>query len=792
MYITWKKVSVLLMALLLIVISIPAMVFAESPDAAAMEIVVPNTPIKGMIQLEKKGPVLTGFMEQQDSYGNTIHTPVYTDGYLEGAEFEIRAVEDIVGKDGTVWYKAGELADTIITGKQMTCSKALPLGHYYLTEISAPAGYSFDGSRQDVVLAANDHTTPVVKVNVHAANDYMPVSVSLSKQKEVILTSSTRDGAVTSNLGIAPGDGFVFGLYNSIAIKYGDEVLPEDTLIDTGVTDSNGNLTFAGDYPHGEYYLKELYAPEGWQIDQSLHMIVISDDFKTERNEVVVALESPILNHLIQTEVLMSKTDITGSDYLPNTLIEVCSADGEVVARGNTGEDGYLPGFHVVPGEYVYREVYAPEGYELYTEEMTFTVNADGEIEGTTNVADDFSRVSVLKVDENHRPLASVEFGLYTGDGKLVMTAVSNEEGLTVFEMIPFGNYFIQEKTPLPGYLRDYTRIPVKVDGTFVNPAAPLGTIENCPSEILLQKVDQVNAELPGAEFGLYDADGRLVMTTVSDEKGLIRFTHVPIGTYTIREMKAPDGYLLNKKTVSVTIKDGYTNPEKPQAVLMDHLKKIVCKKVDTSGQPIAGVEFSLINAATGEVAETAVSDKNGVFYLTKFDFGDWIIRETAAPAGYVRMEDKLFHVGDDWKAPEPYVFTNIPNHYEFMKVDTSGMPMAGVKFHLEDAQGKVLGTLVSGKDGIVHADGLERGTYFIREIETLEGFHVTGEVIKVTVDERFKVSENLRKLVNYTEIQTGVNMAVTAVMWVGIAMVLASGVLGFLRMKKKKAGNQN
>ena len=159
---------------------------------------------------------------------------------------------------------------------------------------------------------------------------------------------------------------------------------------------------------------------------------------------------------------------------------------------------------------------------------------------------------------------------------------------------------------------------------------------------------------------------------------------------------------------------------------------------------------------------------------FSQFDYGDWIIREDAVPEGYCPMEDIRIHVSSDWKTPEPILCVNIPNHYEFIKVDSSGVPLAGVKFRLEDANHQEVCTFVSGKDGIVHVTGLQRGTYTIREIETLEGYSVTGEVIQLKVDETFTIPKEMRKLVNYTVIQTGVSLAVTGVMWAGIGLMVS------------------
>ena len=74
MHYTKHRIPILLLTLLLLILALPACVIAEGLEV--QEIAVSNTPIKGMIQLEKQGPVLTGFTEHQDAFGNMVHTPV--------------------------------------------------------------------------------------------------------------------------------------------------------------------------------------------------------------------------------------------------------------------------------------------------------------------------------------------------------------------------------------------------------------------------------------------------------------------------------------------------------------------------------------------------------------------------------------------------------------------------------------------------------------------------------------------------------------------------------------------
>lgn len=783
----------MILSLLLLIVGLPASVLGEDVKEDMQEIFVTNTPIKGKIVLEKTGMVLTGFVESQDSTGYTVYTPDYHEGYLAGAVYEVRAVEDIVGREGTQWFKADEVAATITTtadGKDE--SPLLPLGHYYITEKSAPAGYKLDENRYDVLLQAADQKTPVVVETVSVTDEFLPAKVSFSKVKQVIVTKERDKGLITSEIETVPGEGFVFGLYNHEEIKYADGSLPKGTLIAVAVTDADGKASFEGNFPHGHYTLKEISAPEGWKINTASYHIDIDRKYLNDEGICEFILSEPVVNEIIHGTPRISKVDIAGSDYLPDTLIEVKNENDEVICRAYTGEDGFVPAFPAVPGKYTYKEILAPEGYELCVTEFSFTITEDGQVDGFTSVADDYTRFYVMKVDESNKPLAGVMFGLYSEETNyLIKTAVTDEKGLAVFEKVPYGKYFIQEKEPLPGYVRDYTRVPVAVDGTFINPKEPLAVINNCPTEILMLKLTQDEKVLPGAEFGLFNEDGEQIMTAVSDENGLIRFTHVEQGRYSVRETKAPDGYLLSGKEKIVTVNEKYVNPEKPTKAFVNIPQVLPLRKTDTSGNPMAGIEFNLLNANTAEIVETATTDKDGRLTFTKFGYGDWIIREAKVPEGYCSNQDIVIHVDDNWTAPELIKVVNIPNHYEFLKTDSSGNPMKGVKFRLEDADGKDLGTYESGEDGIVRISGLKIGTYYIREIETLEGFSVSGEIIKVVLDENYVIPETMPRMVNYTVIQTGVQIAVTCVMVLGAALMLISGVVFIVRKRKVRRGQE-
>lgn len=675
----------------------------DAPDEAyTLDIEIPDEPVMGRVMVEKKGLQLVRLAEQTDAYGNIVHQPVYEEGYLAGAVFELHAAEDIVGKDGTVWFHAGDVADTITTteaGKD--ASKELPLGRYELVEVSAPEGYLLDGAPHEVELRYENDRTAMVETNVTLGNGYLSTEITLEKEKEDLEIIMDGDHVRQALVNI-PGEGFVFGLFADEELRVGDVTLTADTLVATGTTDAAGKLAFVGNFPHGAYYVKELSAPDGWTLNPAKFAVTLEPQAQSG-GVIRVSLPEPVHDELIYTRVTLTKTDITGQKTLPGATIEVRDEQGNVMYRETTDANGQIPQIPVVPGTYTFKEVYAPDGYALNEAEMRFTVDADGNVTGDTMIRDDYTRFSLRKVDESGKPLAGVMFGLKKADGMLMMTAKTDAKGMATFEKVPFGTYTLVETQALPGYLKTDTEIRLTVDGTFVNPKEPIATVTNERQKI----------------------------------RGL---------------------------------------------------------KVDTAGQALPGAAFSLINADTGEIVDVAASDEKGEFYLTGFGYGDWIIRETVVPEGFNRVEDVLIHVDEDWKAPNTLLFTDIPNHYEFIKADEDGCPMEGVRFALEDEDGNVLRELASGEDGIVRADDLKPGVYIIREIETQAGYRLTEETIRVVIDENYIAPDELFRLVNFPdeerprdEIQTGVDVPVTPMMLYGLISMALGAVLMFAEIIRRR-----
>ena len=473
-----------------------------------------------------------------------------------------------------------------------------------------------------------------------------------------------------------------------------------------------------------------------------------------------------------------------------------------LVATGATDAAGRLAFVGNFPhGAYYVKELSAPDGWTLNPAKFAVTLEPKAQSGGVIRVSlpepvhDEliYTRVTLTKTDiTGQKTLPGATIEVKGEQGKVIYRETTDANGQIPQIPVTPGTYTLKEVYAPDGYALNEAemRFTVDADGNVTGDT----TIRDDYTRFSLRKVDESGKPLAGVMFGLKKADGMLMMTAQTDAKGMATFEKVPFGTYTLVETQALPGYLKADTEIKITVDGTFVNPKEPIATVVNERQKIRSLKVDTAGQALPGAAFSLINADTGEIVDVAASDEKGEFYLTGFGYGDWIIRETVVPEGFNRVEDVLIHVDEDWKAPNALLLTDIPNHYEFVKVDEDGCPMEGVRFALEDEDGNVLRELASGENGVVHADDLKPGVYVIREIETQAGYRLTEETIRVVIDENYIALDELFRLVNFPEeerprdeIQTGVDVPVTPMMRFGAASVICGMAIFVLRAIKKR-----
>ena len=505
-----------------------------------------------------------------------------------------------------------------------------------------------------VTLAAVDKKTAVVEVKVSASNIYLPVRVTLRKQKEALKLTETENGMIHQTVEVVAGEGFVFGLYNSAVITYGnDQKLPANTLVASGITDSKGGLTFSGMFPHGEYYIKEISVPDGWLLSTEKYPVTLNSTNKAvSENVITVYMEDPILNHLIYTPVTLTKTDISGSEKLPGALIEVFDENGDTIYREYTDANGQIPNIPVVPGTYTFRETYAPNGYALNVAVKTFSVNASGKVTGDTVIRDEVNKIMLKKTTDNGEPLPGAVFGLFDENGSKIMEATSTADGDVVFSKIPFGSYTIREISAPYGYHPSQKEWKVSLDGTYVNPTRVLDIVENIPApgRIQILKIDALDKHpIAGVQFDIYavGSDGKpgdMVAWMTTNDKGAAESVDLFPGKYRVKEHENPNGYVAELWSEEITI--GMDEIVTRTVTNMPIQGKIHIFKTDSETENgLPGAVFTVTRVSglpshngenDGEIVAVITSGKDGTAETPLLTWGEYEIVETRVPDDYL------------------------------------------------------------------------------------------------------------------------------------------------------------
>ena len=641
---------------------------------------------------------------------------------LAGAVFKLKLVEG----SGTAYSTVKQMY-AISDDQGWVSFKDVPYGVYELTEVIAPEGYV--RSNDTYYVSIGDAVAEGKKI------DSVPNPWTNSRtEKEFTVEKVSADGG-------EPLNGAVFQVLDE------DNNPIEDKIITTN--GGSGKITL----PLGRYFLQETAAPEGYELNEEL----IPFEVTTNGRNTVTVKNTP------KTGLLTVKKTDNGGNPLLGAEFKIYAMGDE--ARKNpiytliTDSNGKAVKTGIPYGSYVAIESRAPEGCELDNTEHTFDIpqkNEDGTVSAdiSISVKNTKSRyaLSIEKRDINdeNKKLANTKFAVRGGG--FYAEVETDADGTVTVEVPAAGEYSITEIAPPVGYTLDPATYKVNVSGHTEAGKEVEFIAENYQTKVKLNKVDEKENRLEGAEFSIFDAEGKQVTFTNKDRvytyfedgdvtaitAGNADIVGLPVGDYILRENKAPANYVSLEDIRFRVRADLYDKALELTAENLPHEKGIAVLKESPDGTRLKGAEFALYKADNTEV-EKVTTDKAGVALFTGLNPGSYYIKETAVPEGY-KLSDKKFDFkidsngvlsGEGFAGDKLYKLTveNRPVEHGFKvkKVSTNDE-----KLVLPGAEFRILGggldkRYTTGADGLTEQITLPIGEYTLTEMKAPEGYVING-----------------------------------------------------------------
>ena len=592
-----------------------------------------NTAQKGKISVRKTGDIFTSVTTASSAYTNengemivnpTTYTPVFANGDLSGAVFQVIAVEDIVTLDGTVRASAGDVVAEITTDENGYAeTDLLYLGKYEIKEVQAPYGYVRNSESQFVELTyAGQEIAVLDTVNASFVNDYQSVEISLSK----VMENDELFGIGNNNEYLSVR----FGLFAAEDITAADgTVIPADGLLSEVSLAGNMTAKFDVQIPFGRYYVKEISTDEHYILNGEKYLV--NFEYMGQDIQNVDIDCGQFVNLLKRGRIEGHKVD-DKSEPLENAVFGLFTADCVKFSRDTaimtaaSDENGCFEFTDVPFGQYIVREIESPRGYILSDKEYAVSIAEDGEVIEITAENKPVT-VEISKRDVYGNELAGAEMVLENADGEIVDKWTSDGTNHIVSKL-GAGEYMLKEIAAPDGYVIAmdikfsvdvYGNVTVEnVDSKALSDNGyPLIVMVDDTTKVRISKRDiTTGEELPGATLQIIDENGNVVEEWVStDEAHFIEGKLIAGKEYTLRETIAPDGYEIANEISFTVNEDGSVT----EVVMYDeHTPDLETPPTVTIDTPNTGV--SADNSAELYLVAAAVIMTFGMLICKKND----------------------------------------------------------------------------------------------------------------------------------------------------------------------------
>lgn len=563
-------------------------------------------------------------------------------GTINGGSLEITKTDEnansLEGAIFKVYNSNNSEVCTIATDKNgKGICQNLAVGNYTIREVNPPVGYVLNETVYSFSITSSNYD---IKLNFE--NKLISGNVELQK-----VSSSQNDASL---------EGAIYGIYDV-----------NDNLVAKIETDKNGIARYEG-LKYGNYYIKELVASEGHQLDTNKYEFSISNNNETIK---VTSIE-PVIKYkfdLIKTMgdgssgVIETEANATFDIYLVST--------SKKVATIKTDDSGKAS----ITLDYGIYRVCQTSGDSNTLLADCFTIDMrNGNIEKIVNNELLKAKIKITKIDSNTGeiiPLAGIKFkikNLGTGEYVCQITNIkqcifeTDKNGVLITPLpLIVGHYQLEElDQEVEGYLWNSEPLKFYINADNIIYDDSFGAIvelefENIPvkGKIEIFKYgEEVSFEngivynkvpLADVTFALYDENWNLVQYITTDEQGYGTFEG-NLGKYYLKEIKSIDGYVLDEKIyeINLSYEDQYTEIVVEKLEIQNYLEKGTIKilKVNELGEPLEGVKFALYDVKNQLIGEY-ITDKSGNIEIT-LPMGEYYLKEIETLNGYV-LDNKIF-----------------------------------------------------------------------------------------------------------------------------------------------------